>query len=245
MTTQLAGDVLRAMEQLPLTALDSVAPGTSLILAPHPDDESLGCGGLIALASACGRPPLVVAVTDGAGSHPASRAYPPPVLTAVRAAELRSAAAALGLREDRLHFLGLPDGRAPRSGPDFDQAVEAITALVRVQSVTTVFATWPYDPHCDHAATADLAAAVAASTEVRLMFYPVWGWLIAPEQRLPIGTISGVRLPIGEMLGRKRRAIAAHGSQYSDLIADDPGGFRLPVELLSVFYRDFEVFLNP
>ncbi len=242
---QLARDVLLAMQRLPLADLDAVAPGTSLILAPHPDDESLGCGGLIAHACARGRPPLVVAVTDGAGSHPASRAYPPPVLKAVRAAELRAAAAALGLAGERVHFLGLPDSRVPQSGLVFDQAVGAVAALVRSYDVTTIFATWPQDPHCDHTATAALAVAVAREAGVRLMFYPVWGWLIAPEQRLPVAAVRGVRLPIGERLVQKRRAIAAHASQYTDLITDDPGGFRLPAALLSVFDRDFEVFPDP
>jgi LmbE family N-acetylglucosaminyl deacetylase len=42
----------------------------------------------------------------------------------------------------------------------------------------------------------------------------------------------------------KRRAIAAHASQYSDLITDDPNGFRLPATLLSAFEQPFEVFLG-
>jgi hypothetical protein len=42
----------------------------------------------------------------------------------------------------------------------------------------------------------------------------------------------------------KRRAIAAHASQYSGLITDDPRGFRLPADLLSVFEQPYEVFLR-
>ena len=49
----------RAWRQLPPGRLtDIVGDGTCLILAPHPDDESLGCGGLIAACIAAGRPPL-------------------------------------------------------------------------------------------------------------------------------------------------------------------------------------------
>ncbi len=241
-----AGDILHAMRHLPLADLDTLVPGTSLVLAPHPDDESLGCGGLIAQACARGRPPLVVAVTDGAGSHPASQAYPPSMLKATRAAELRAAVGALGLDEDRLHFLGLPDTRAPEGGPDFDWAVAVTAALVRDHNVATLFATWPHDPHCDHVATAALATVIAASTGVRVMFYPVWGWLIAPEQVLSVAAVRGARLPMDSaVLTRKRHAIAAHASQYSDLITDDPDGFRLPADLLSIFDRDFEVFLDP
>ncbi len=69
-----AGDCHRAWRELPEGSLnDIIGGGTCLILAPHPDDESLGCGGLIAACVAAGRSPLVVILTDGAGSHPNSQ----------------------------------------------------------------------------------------------------------------------------------------------------------------------------
>ena len=240
-----AGEAQRRMRALPFASCDVIAPGTSLILAPHPDDESLGCGGLIAMASAIGRPPVIVAVTDGAGSHPNSRSHPPPHLRATRAAELREAARILGVGPDRVHFLGLPDTRAPLAGPDFDAAVGIVAGLARDHRVTTVFASWRFDPHCDHEATATLGSAVAAAAGARLAYYPVWGWLLPADERLPGASIAGRRLDIGNVLACKRRAIAAHRSQYSDLIGDDPGGFRLPRALLDVFEQPFEVFLTP
>jgi LmbE family N-acetylglucosaminyl deacetylase len=240
-----AGDALQRMEALPFADLDEVAPGTSLILAPHPDDESLGCGGLIAALCDAGRPPVVVCVTDGTGSHPGSKAYPPPQLKALREQELLSAVAILGLGKDRVRFLGLPDTRSPQMGPDFEQAVHDLTTLVRLSRVTTLFATWHHDPHCDHQASAVLAEAVARSCGIDRRLYPVWGWLLPANQTLPAETIHGFRLDITEGLHRKRQAIATHASQYSDLIIDDPDAFRLPAGLLAVFDRSFEVFLQP
>lgn len=235
------------MNALPFASLDEVAPGTSLILAPHPDDESLGCGGLIAALCQAGRPPLVVCATDGAASHPGSAEYPPAKLQALREAEMLAACAILGVPRSRVHFLGMPDGQAPTRGPAFDAAARTIAGLIKTHAIHTIFATWPHDPHCDHQAVAGLAAAAAAAEAcgARLMFYPVWGWLLRPGHQLPANAARGRRVDIAKCLPLKRRAIAAHASQYHGLITDSPDGFVLPQALLSVFDRPFEVFLDP
>src|ERR1700731_2508358 len=62
---------------LPVADLDQIfGTGGIVVVAPHPDDETLGCGGLIALASQLGRNIQVVFISDGVGSHPNSRLYP-------------------------------------------------------------------------------------------------------------------------------------------------------------------------
>jgi LmbE family N-acetylglucosaminyl deacetylase len=238
-----AAAALHQMANLPFADLDVIAPGTSLILAPHPDDETLGCGGLIAAACEQGRPSVIVAVTDGTASHPGSATYPPVRLKALRESELRSAAALLGVGTDRVHFLQFPDSCAPVDGPDFGRAVENVTLLVRAYGVSTIFATWPHDPHGDHQATARLGSVAAQITGARLLLYPVWAWLLPADHLLPTAEILGARLDVGALLPRKRQAISAHASQYSGLITDDPSGFRLPEDLLAVFDRPFEVFL--
>lgn len=245
MSAARAGAVLRAMQRLPRIGLDVLAPGTALILAPHPDDESLGCGGLIASACARGRPPVVVVVTDGTGSHPGSPSHGPARLRALREAETREAARRLGLPSARVHFLGLPDTRAPRAGGAFDRAVRRVAALARRYGATTLFATWRHDPHCDHEATGLIGAAAARRAGTALRLYPVWGWLLPPSHPLPRARVSGGRLAIAPHLARKRRAIAAHASQHAGLIADDPDGFRLPPALLAACERPYEVFLTP
>ncbi len=240
-----AGEVLRQMSGLPFADFDEIAPGASLVLAPHPDDETLGCGGFIIEACKRGRPPVIVAVTDGAGSHAGSATYPPARLKALRAAELRSAAQILGVPEKHVRFLDLPDTRVPRHGPEFDDAVRIVVATIHDHSVANLLASWTYDPHGDHQATASIAAAVRQIVPVRLLLYPVWGWLLPPDQRLPITLVQGARLDVGHMREQKQRALAAHASQYSGLITDDPQGFQLPRDLLAIAERDFEVFLEP
>ena len=90
-----------ALRSLPVADYDAMTGAEPvLVLAPHADDESCGCGGLIAEACARGREIAVTVLTDGTGSHPHSRAYPAPRLRALREAEAREAVAALGLEPE-------------------------------------------------------------------------------------------------------------------------------------------------
>jgi LmbE family N-acetylglucosaminyl deacetylase len=240
-----AGLVQQAFRRLPIRPLGDLVGRRALILAPHPDDESLGCGGLIAACCAAGQPPSVVIVTDGTASHPGSRAWPAPHLKARREAEAREAVRRLGLGAHHLAFLGLEDAAAPHDGPAFDAAVDRLAGMVRRQGCDTVLAPWRHDPHCDHEAVWAMGAALRRRLGIRLVAYPVWGWTIAPETELACGDPQGMRLDISPYRDVKRQAILAHQSQYGGLITDDPEGFRLPPDLLSAFETAFETFLFP
>ncbi len=234
-----------AMAALPLAGLDAIiGTGTALILAPHPDDESLGCGGLIAEACAQGRPPVVVILTDGGMSHPNSRSFPRERLVPLREEETRAAVAQLGLGADRLHFLRAPDGGAPHSGPPMLALAERVARFAREAGASAILTTWERDPHPDHLAANLIAREARRQTGLPLLRYPVWGWTIPPRAWLPKEPIAGMRLGMQRHLEAKRRAIAAHASQYTDLIADDPRGFRLPQTLLSALDQPWEVFLT-
>jgi LmbE family N-acetylglucosaminyl deacetylase len=235
---------LQAMRALPFRDLgETIGDSTVLILAPHPDDESLGCGGLIAACCAAGRPPFVLVLTDGAGSHPRSVRYPPKLLRAAREKEARDAVAALGLPPHRIAFLGLPDTAAPHDGAAFDRAVDVIVSLAQRLACTSIAAPWQHDPHCDHLAAHRMAAVAATRAQLRHIAYPVWGWTLPADDALDT-IVAGGRLDIAPHLPAKRRAIAAHASQHGRLVTDDPSGFTLPPSLLSVFDAPYEVFLD-
>lgn len=242
-----AGDFQRAWQQFPESSLnDIIGVGTCLILAPHPDDESLGCGGLIAACVAAGRPPLVAILTDGAASHPNSQAFPASRLRERRAHEVRTAVGILGLAPDRLIFLNQPDKAAAHDGPNFRAVAQTLLMLIRQEpACTSILAPWLHDPHCDHEAASLLASAVAPIASIKHVAYPVWGWTLSPDTPLLKTRTAGFRLDISSFLPAKRGAIQAHQSQYGDLISDDPDGFRLPPELLAIFARPFETFILP
>lgn len=224
---------------------DVIGGGTGLILAPHPDDESLGCAGLIAASCAAARPPVVMILTDGSGSHPSSRLYPPARLTAVREAEAAQAVGILGLPPERLIFLREPDTRAPQAGPQFDTVVRRLIGCVRAFGCSAILAPWRHDPHCDHVAAARIACETARIADIKLVEYPVWGWTLPGDAPVEETSERGWRLDIAAHLAAKRLAIAAHASQYGQLITDDPSGFELPHRLLRVFDEPWETFLLP
>ncbi len=221
---------------------DVIGGGTCLILAPHPDDESLGCGGLIAACCAAGRPPVVVILTDGSGSHAGSREYPKARLIALRAAEVTEAVGILGLPSDRLMFLHQPDTQAPHAGPAFDAIVDLLADYAAVFGCSTILVPWLGDPHCDHVAAALVGSAASHIARVRYVAYPVWGWML-PNMQPVEADAHGWRLDVTPYLAAKQRAIAAHASQYGEVITDDPNGFHLPRALLEVFASPYEVFL--
>jgi len=238
-----AGEVLDRLRNLPLTDCRTLLrEAPVLVLAPHPDDESLGCGGLFAACHDDGLPAYAAFLTDGAASHPHSREYPRARLATLREAEARSALASLGVADDRIEFLRLRDGEAPTRGRMFDSVTQSLAGFARARGIQTICTTWEHDSHPDHRAAWRVGRQVARTLDVRLLCYPVWGWTIPPNTWLPATPIAGARLDITRYLAAKRRAIACHRSQRTDLISDDPTGFRLSDAMVALFERPFEVF---
>ena len=243
--TMLARQALAAMAALPILPFEAkFGAAPLLILAPHPDDESLGCGGLIAEACARGQPPTVAVLTDGTMSHPNSRAYPSDRLRMVREAEAVAATALLGLPRDRLSFLGYRDTQAPCEGATLQQAADRLAQLIEAGGCDTVVTSWQHDPHCDHEAAAAIARLACDMTGARLLAYPVWGLTLPPDQAIDQNAIEGFRLDVTRHVKRKRAAILAHQSQYAGLIEDDPGGFQMQPGFMALFLSGSEVFLE-
>lgn len=230
-------------DRLPFVDLAGLmGTGGALVVAPHPDDESLGCGGLLALCAQEGRAAHVVIVSDGVGSHPASRRYPPDALRHLRERETLEACERLGLRSNDVSCLRLPDTGVPVSGEAAELAITMIAGLARSIAASVTFVTWHADPHCDHEASFTLARAAAQRTGIRLLQYPVWGHTRADGMML--AAPRGCRLAIAAVLDRKIAAIAEHRSQTTRMIDDDPDGFMLSPEMIARFHRPFEVFLE-
>lgn len=228
-----------------LAALKSVTPDALLgdakrlvVVAPHPDDEVLGCGGFMALAHQAGLHVLVISVTDGEAAYPTETAWPPERLARVRQAELITALAALGIAEGNIARLDAGDGEI--GGHASEVAMRLAQIFV---SSDLVLVTYSRDGHPDHEACADAAADAASRCGARLVQYPVWAWhWDDPENSSFLD--AAVRLPLPEATHQaKSKAIEAFESQ-TGRISPAPSAPILPPWALARFQRPFEVFIR-
>lgn len=217
---------LQGLQCLPLVTPETLLAGRHLVVvAPHPDDESLGMGGMIAAAQEIGTGVTVVFLTDGEASHVGSPTYPPARLGLVRRAEATAALEALGVPATSAHFMGLGDARLPNlPAPVRAAAMQDLQALVQPSSLVCVTA--PTDPHGDHQAASALVQDIPWDWSVAVMHYPIWTWTASAE-KLPIRAPEGFRVDISPWLCPKRKAVAAHRSQHGNVVKDAIDAFEL------------------
>jgi LmbE family N-acetylglucosaminyl deacetylase len=254
---------LRALARLATPLSEEELRRPAMVFAPHPDDETLGCGGAILRKRRAGAAVELVFLTDGAASHVEliSRAE----LKAMREREALEAAEVLGVGAAHVSLLGFPDGelQAHRAA-----AVSRVAALLEQHRPEQLFVPYARGEHRDHVSTNVIVHEAARGLGLRatILEYPVWFWRHWPNAawghtlrerrsvlRRSLSAGFGLRLlaefrtvvPIRELLGQKRAALARHASQvqrqrgeprWSTLGDVDGGAF------LSCFFQDYEVY---
>ena len=190
-----------------------------LVLAPHPDDETLGVGATIMRKVRAGTPVHLVVATDGSKSPPGDAV----AVTALRSAELRTACGVLGLTERDVTRLPFVDAEL---GGDEDALVGAIAAVVASWQPAEVLVTGEDDPHEDHAVLGAATRRALAGTGVRMLTYPIWQF--DRPARLVRYLRRGLRPELVRTEGyraRKRQAMECYPSQMAAR-NDDPEGLR-------------------
>lgn len=233
--------LLRALSR-PYTYAD----GLTVVFAPHPDDETLGCGGLIARKRYEGLPVHVVFVTDGGGSHLKHPHLSVPEVIAWRKREATAALRELGVESCAVHFLNEPDGTLDRITPERAQALRAsISALLRQLQPEEVLLPCRRDASSEHDAAFEIIMPALRQTGLRpaVWQYPIWSWWNPLLMFRHIITASArVRLPNADFTLSKRTAIACYASQigptppWKDAV--------IPPDLLATLRADTEYFFR-
>ena len=212
-----------------------------VVVAAHPDDESLGAGGLMARAASLGVPIMVVVATNGDASHPNSPTMSRQALAELRQTELRAAVTFVAPRADVV-FLNLPDGKLA----EHSAALQAQLDGLELAPGALMVAPWREDGHGDHDVAGVIAAQVARASGAQILEYPIWMWHWAAvnDNAVPWDRFVTLKLGGGEREA-KTRAIGAHLSQIeplSDAVGDEA---LLGEDFRDYFLRPFEVFITP
>lgn len=213
-----------------------------VVLAPHPDDETLGCGGLLAAAfeSAGGH---VICMTDGSASHTGSVHWPPHRLAEQRQRELLDALSLLGGTGDDLTWLGHPDGALSACDPA--PMADRIASICCQIGAERLFSTSPLDHHADHKATADIAMRVfARCPSMQLFFYPVWSRWDDPDFLTTHNEWRVLEVNTARYHSTKTDALKAHRSQLGLVVSDAPTSFCLEIDMVRRFCEESEFYFE-
>ncbi|MET0725243.1 MAG: bifunctional PIG-L family deacetylase/class I SAM-dependent methyltransferase [Leifsonia sp.] len=212
-----------------------------VVVAAHPDDETLGAGGLIETAGRMGAAITVVVATDGEGSHPGSPTHTPWQLSRIRRREMRKAIDHLA-PDARIHHCEIADGTLREHVDDLRRCIEDVVG--GDDRPATIVAPWSGDGHRDHRAAAAAARAAAEATGSSVLEYPIWMWHWGSPDDESLPWDAMVALDLGEATRvAKSSALVEHVSQTAPL-SEQPGDEAvLGVEMRSHFERPFEVFI--
>lgn len=207
--------------------LDPRSVRDALIVAPHPDDETIGAFGLMRRLRRRGARVRVLVVSDGAASHADSPSWPAARLARARRDESRRVLRAIGIGADAVTFLGLPDSGLSKL--NHIQRRKLTRALARSTDLLVVPSA--DDEHPDHRAVAAIVASVPLARR-RMLAYAVWP---PRSHRAGVGLRLGVAQPV------KRGALLRYRTQ-NGLITDDPRGCNLSRAEIAAFTRPIEMF---
>lgn len=205
------------MEQVAalLSPPDIFAGKRALCVQPHPDDNEVGMGGIVAKLAQKGCEVHYLTVTNGdLGAH--CEALRGEALAGVRREEVLASGGLLGV--SGFHFLDLPDG----SLNDASALAGKIAEVMRRHEIDMLFCPdpWmPYEAHRDHVVTGQACAQAFISAD--LLEYPR-GTDTKPCHPFAIGFYNtnavNTVVDISDAFDLKFQAMAAHASQFNEAV---------------------------
>lgn len=216
--------------------MNSIADNKTIVLfAPHPDDETLGCGGYLAKKIDEGCEVFVVVLTMGEKLFSAMlNIFENPSQTeicAIRRDESRRATEFLGLKSENLLFLDFEDAMLEKQS---DAAIAKVIQILHERKPVEVMCTSQYEGHPDHVSTYWI---VRRACEKAMLKIPIRKYIIslkkgiAPDQ-LPESIES---VDITKYFPLKKQAIAQFKAHLEILS---------PLQMAPI-YANFDEYLKP
>ncbi|MBU7586662.1 MAG: PIG-L family deacetylase [Nostoc sp. TH1S01] len=211
---------------------------SAMVFSPHQDDETFGCGGMIAYKREQGIPVIVVFLTNGQGSRDIDTESRNKIIQ-TRKQEAIHALNILGVDTSAIHFLEKADGHLQTLKPEEKQeAIAQITELFKHYQPEEVYVPHRKDCHRDHEATYHLvkAAIKQAEIKVELLQYPIWLFWRAPLFiMLKLSDIAAAySFSITSVQDKKNQAIATYTSQLESL---PPGFVKRFLGAYEIFFK--------
>lgn len=200
------------------------------VVVPHPDDEALLFGGLIALQRDRDVDVTIIAVTDGEAAYPGVDTAE---LARTRRREQDLSLRRLGVASRCVHRLGVPDGEVAAN-------VAHVAAAVADAGTPLVIAPWKHDHHCDHEACATAAEVGAGEHGASVWSGLFWAWNRTDPRLLSGHHLVHLRMS-ASMYSARRSALHAHRSQ----LRRAGGEPILPAEVLTPMRWHREYFVAP
>jgi LmbE family N-acetylglucosaminyl deacetylase len=202
---------------LNLTNPNDLFQGTILIIAPHMDDETLACGGIIAKLPQKEQIHIIYA-TDGMKSP--SPIFPrrdtiSPDLGEVRIQESKSAMRLLRVPDENLHFLCLPEAKIRKNKTAL---LAKLSKIINDIKPDFIFIPFRYDRHQDHLAINDvvingLTQRLFKAQIIEYFVYYRWKLLPLQDIRKYIKTQFLIKVSINDVAAQKRKALDCYKSQ--------------------------------
>jgi len=215
-----------------------ITKGKTLIIAPHPDDETFGCAGLILKKVTDGTEVNMLFLTNGEISLPTVSKKE---IAKQRISDAKDVATLLGVSET--YFLELADGKIPRRGSDqYENSMQKLAKLISELSPEEVYVTHPLDNWSDHIGASELVFDVLKDRQntIALYYYWVWVWYSTPFKKISsIYFKNTYFLSIKDVFAYKKQAIKI----YLKSLANNgkPYCGELPQLFLSAFNWPYEV----
>ena len=242
---------LRVMALFGLLLCATAAPGLAqsaagpvVVLAPHPDDETLGCGGVIATRAHEGRRVVVVVLTDGRAllrRFGIEREPTEVEVSRMRKDETRRAVKILTDGRGEIVFLDVENEQLVAKQ---EETTRALTALLKELKPAELYVPSPFEGHAEHVATNGMAKAACAASGA---CGEIFEFVVTLKRGTDVATLQRreIWVDVAAQRAREREALAQFRSHLDVISPQLPKPFEVDYDRYLTDREPFFVRADP